>query len=60
MGQTKDMYIRYFPQYIGDITEVTLVTYVGGNFGFICCEELLLTYGRGVENKDTSEFYEDG
>ena len=60
MGQTKDMYIGYFTQDIGDRTEVTLGTSVGGNVGFIGCEELVLTYGRGVENKYTSEFYEDG
>ena len=46
------------PQYIGDRTEVTLGTYVGGNVGFIGWEKLVLTYGRGVENKDTSEVYE--
>ena len=49
-----------FPQDIGYITEVKLGTYVGGNVGFIGCEELVLKYGRGVENKYTSEFYEDG
>ena len=48
MGQTKDMYIGYFTQDIGDRTEVTLGTYVGGNVGFIGCEELVLTDGRGV------------
>ena len=49
-----------FLQDIGDRTEVTLGTSVGGNVGFIGCEELVLTYGRGVENKETSEVYEAG
>ena len=49
-----------FSQDIGDKTEVTLGTSVGGNVGFIGCEELVLTYGRVVENKDTSEVYEAG
>ena len=48
------------PQYIGYRTEVTLGTSVGGNVGFIGCEELVLTYGRGVDNKYTSEVYEAG
>ena len=48
------------PKDIGDRTEVTLGNSVGGNFGFIGCEELVLTDVRGVEDKETSEFYEDG
>ena len=60
MGQTKDMYIGYFTQDIGDRTEVTLGTSVGGNVGFIGCEELVLTDVRGAENKKTSEVYEAG
>ena len=48
------------PQDIGDRTEVTLGTSVGGNVGFIGCEELVLTDVKGVEDKDTSEVYEDG
>ena len=49
-----------FPQDIEDRTEVTLGTSVGGNGGFIGCEELVLSYGRGVENEETSEVYESG
>ena len=48
------------PQDIGDRTEVTLGNSVGGNVGFIGWEELVLTDGRGVENKETSEVYEAG
>ena len=40
-----------FTKDIGDRTEVTLGTNVGGNVGFIGSEELVLTYGRGDENK---------
>ena len=54
------VYRIIFPKDIGDRTEVTLGTYVGGNVGFIGCEELVLTDVRGVEDKETSEFYEDG
>ena len=54
------LYMILSPQYIGDRTEVTLGTYVGGNVGFIGSEELVLTDGRGVENKETSEVYESG
>ena len=54
------VYRILLPQDIGDRTEVTLGTSFGGNVGFIGCEELLLTYGRGVENKEISEVYEAG
>ena len=49
------IYRILFPQDIWDRTEVTLVTSVGGNVGFIGCEEMVQTDGRGVENEDTSE-----
>ena len=54
------VYMILLPQDIGDRTEVTLGTSFDGNVGFIGCEELVLTYRRGVENKETSEFYEAG